>query len=511
MTAHTSEFKSSFRTFTSPVNFCPDIFVPREEVPAAVLAKEATTSGWDSVNCIKIEIVNDVLKKSKSYPEYLKISMDAETGWEIDAKFGPWQIAPGGTGAILMMKLPLTSSKMTYGVGELDIRNGYALISIKLRYIPQASVKGATATENSLTIEDLIADAQARSPDDPAVTIQKINYGSANPTEEQAALYHASFAYLLNQNLAAFQHVFAVVNLNQAAAKEEFQWLKPTYTSYAYFQGMDVAGSYFAILNQVSGHSPEGLTNQVSSSAIPSGANASILLSNRLFLERMVLPGLTRAFTNAASGDFTIPTTNDVIECNSEVDLDPVKVAATNYTPKMNYFRLQIVGDEVQIHTKVSIHISPGIDAYINSTYYYVLGLVDKPDGSQTLDFEQSSAPDITSWHEVASWVTYTELVVALIGAVIGAVVGESIKEVTKKIIVVVIITVVAGVLAAIPAMIADIAANGAAEALPPIGPMIDDAQSPVNWPESSGFELLTAELNGSLQFGGLLEQPPSS
>ena len=497
---------STFREFVPPANFRPSVFVPREEMPAAVLAKEATTYGWDTVNCINVTTVNDVLKKSKDYPSELSITMNAEEGWEISAQFDAWQISPGGSGAILLMKLPLKSAKMTYGSNDVTITNGYALISIKLRYLPQNSGKfTAVDDQNPIDIEDLIADAQSRAPDDPPVTVQKINYGSLKPSEEEKALFQASFAYLMTQNLESFTHVFAVVNINQSAATKEFQWLKPTYTSYAYFQGVDETYSYFAVLNQVDGHSPEGLTNQVSASAIPSGSNASILISNELFLDKMVLPGLTRAFTNAATGSFTIGGSGDVIEGNNDVELDPVNVAGIDYTPMMNYFRLQIVGDEVQIHSKVSIYISPGINAYVNATYFYVLGLVKKEDGSYTLDFVQSGSPLIDDWYDVASWVQWTEFTIAMIGAVIGAVVGETIEKTSSKIIVIVIISVVAGVLAAIPAMIADIAANGAAKALPPIGPMIDEAQDPVEWPDSTGFDLQSAELNGSFQVGGQL------
>ncbi|WP_082478597.1 MULTISPECIES: TULIP family P47-like protein [unclassified Rhizobium] len=504
--AESLDFNSHFRTFRPLTAYRTGSYTPREELPAAFLSREATTYGWDSVNCIKASIANDVLKKSDKYPHTLTIDMNPETGWQITANFDAWQIAPGGSGAILFMKLPLTTARMTYGSGEVSFKNGYALISIKLRYVPQEQKSATLASAAEQTIADLIADAEGRSTDDPAVTVQRIHYGDGTPSEDQRALFLASFAYLMNQNLAAFQHVFAAVNLNQKAAESAFQWLKPTYTSYAYFQGIDDSSSYFAVLNQVESHSPEGLTNQVAASAIPDTCDSSILISHRLFLERMVLPGLTQAFTKAPSNAFRMPATADVIESTQEVKLDPVKVGAINYTPIMTYFRLQVVGAEVQIVSKVKIPISPGIVAYVNSTYFYVLGLVKKDDGTYTMDFEPSEEPEITSWHEIASWVTWTEVTVALIGSVVGAVVAEAIKQTAQKIIAVVVIIVVAGVLAVVPSLIADVIADGAAAALPPIGPLIDEAQAPVNWPDSSGFDLKSAELNGALQFGGLLK-----
>lgn len=194
-----------------------------------------------------------------------------------------------------------------------------------------------------------------------------------------------------------------------------------------------------------------------------------------------------------------------MIEAKKSFALEAVRVGAIDYTPNVQNFRIQIVGDEIQINTKVSIDISPGIVAYVDATYYYVLGLVRKDDGSMTLDFIESSPPIINSWYTTEFWVTMTQLIVSIIGAVIGAVIGEMIKTVATKVIVIAIITIVAGVAAAIPSIIADVISKGTAAALPSIGALIDDATDPVDWPASSGFSLQSAELNGALQFGGNL------
>lgn len=506
MSVDVSPMETTFQTFPLPrlADVRPRVFVPRREIPKALLAAEATTYGWDTVNCVSLPVVNQVLQSSSNYPPQLTMNLNESENWTLTTDFGPWIISPGGSGAILIMKLPLTSATMTYGSNSLAFTNGYALISLKLRYVPQPPT-GVAATDAPIDIEKLIAEAEARTPDDPAVVIQRINYGSATPTEEQKALFVGSISLLLNANLASFTHIFTVVNLNQKAAQKEFVWLKPTYTSYAYFQGLDDASSYFAVLNQTQGRSPEGLTNQVAASAIPSKMNASILISPTLFMQQFVLPGLPRAFTHASASNFKLVNLDQAIVSDSRIQLDNIRVGAIDYTPYMDTFRMQLVGDEVQINTKVSINISPGIDAYISATYYYVLGLVEKPDGTMTLDFEASAPPVIDTWYTVAFWVTLTQLIIGIIGAVIRAVVAELIEKVVVKVIVVALITIVSGVAAAIPSIIADVISNGAAAALPEIGPLIDEATDPVDWPKSSGFTLKTAELNGGLQFGGLL------
>lgn len=500
--------ETAFRTLEIPRlgSFRPRVFVPRELIPHALLAAESTTYGWDTVNCLRLPLVNEVLAKS-SYPTHLRADLNPAENWTIDTNYGPWQIASGGSGAILMMELPLTSATLTIGSNRLAFTDGWVRIALKLRFVPQPppALLDAASTEGEPDIDNLVADAKGRSADDPAVVIHDVDYGSATPTDEQKALFEASIAQLLNANLNAFTHVFAAVNLNQKADEEHFAWLKPSYTSYAYFQGLDDASSYFAVLNQTGGHSPDGLTNQISASAIPDGMNSSILISTELFVQQMVFPGITRAFPNADAETFSVSKNGKVIEANKKVRLAPVRVGAIDYTPYMTYFRLQVVGDEIQMQSKVSIDISPGIVAYVDASYFYAIGLVEKPDGTMTLDFEESSPSLVTSWYDVAFWVTMTQLVVSIIGAVIGAVAGEAIKQVAVKIVVISIITVLAGVIAAIPSIIADVISKGAADSLPPIGPMVDEATDPVDWPKSSGFALKTAELNGAFQLGGIL------
>ena len=500
---------TAFRTFEIPrlESFRPRVFVPRELIPHALLAAESTTYGWDTVNCLRLPLVNEVLAQSASYPTHLRADINPAENWSIDTSFGPWQVASGGSGAILIMELPLTSATLAAGANSLAFTGGAARIALKLRFVPQPTpvAHGGVSGDGEPDIDDLVADAKGRTSDDPAVVVHGIDYGNATPSEEQKALFVASLAQLLNANLGAFTHVFAAVNLNQKADEENFAWLKPTYTSYAYFQGLDDASSYFAVLNQTNGHSPDGLTNQVSASAIPDGMNSSILISAELFVQQMVFPGITRAFPNADAESFSISRNGKVIEADKRVRLAPVRVGAIDYTPYMNYFRLQVVGDEIQMQSKVSIDISPGIVAYVDASYFYAIGLVQKPDGTMTLDFEEASPPLVTSWYDVAFWVTMTQLVASIIGAVIGAVVGEAIERVAVKIVVIAIITVLAGVIAAIPSIIADVISKGAAESLPPIGPLIDEATAPVDWPKSSGFALKTAELNGAFQLGGIL------
>jgi hypothetical protein len=492
----------------------PEIFVPRHEIPQALLAAEADTLGWDAVNAIRLPQVNEAMVDSGASPP--TFSTTIQEGWTLDGTFGPWQLTRGGSGAIVFLRAPIPTAHMTFtGAPDLDLTDARATVAIKLQYLPQPPAGPTTrptprtAGDEDGTEQFLASDVTARSEDDPAVVLQSIDYGTGKPSELQKALFQAALADWFNDNLAAFTYVFSVVNLNARAAEEDFQWLKPTYTSYAYFNGPTDDESYFGVLNLTLGGSPDGLSNQLPPSAIPPGCQGSILVSNNLFLREMILPGLTKTFANATESDFILNSLGTVIESVNTVTLDDVKIGAINYTPEMQTFRLQIVGDEIQIDTLTKVNVSPGIDAFITDTEFYKIVLVNKPDGSQTLDFAESRAPKRNHWMETATWVTVTEIIIGLVGAIAAAVAGNVIATVVRRIIAVILIIVVAGVLAAIPEIIAAVMEGKAADALPSIGNLVMEASSDVSWPGSSGFTLKTAQLNGSFQLGGDLDPVP--
>lgn len=501
-----------FRTFQVPklADVQPKHFVRRNQIHPSLLASEADTLGWDTVSAIRLPDVNRTLEKSNLYPKTFKEEMDKEYKWDAHGSFGSWKIIRGGSGAILYMKVPITQAIMNFGKETpLEIKDASVSISIKLEYLPQPpssdeplfSTKAGNGTPQYLT-----RNAEGGGEDDPAVIINTIDYGK-NPvgkTEVMKSFFHSTLSRWFNENLDQFSYVFSVVNINAMAAEGAFQWLQPTYTSYAYHNGINDEQSYFGVLNMCQNNSAEGLDNQLPPGAIPSDDNASLLISSKNFLLNMVLPGLPKAFPDASEENFMVTGNDTIIEkTGDDIKMEKVKVNGSSYTPYLQRFTYQIMGDEIQMNMKVKVNISPGIDAYIIGTYYYKIILVDKPDGTQTLDFEESRPAEEDHWSDIATWVTVTTAIATLILSIVSAVAGKVIKETMKRIIAVIVINLVAGLVAAIPSIIAKVVSGGAADALPPVGPLVADATGNIEWPEASDFHLGSVQLNGSLMMGG--------
>ncbi len=494
---------STFRTFKLPGAdaLTPQVFVRRHELPKELLAAEADTQGWDAASAVRLSQVNEALAKTGVSPAVFQASI-SDT-WTTEGNFGPWRMTRGGSGSIVFLRTPITSAAMKSPMGNMTMQNGWATIQVKLNYLPHFNDTDPDPTKGDRN--DLLTDTNNRSADDPAVVVQQINFGDKPVPEELKALFQAIMAKWYNANLNLFNYVFAVVSLNQVASAPQFQWLKPTYTSYAYYDGPrddpseDVA--YFGVLT-MNGRSPDGLANQLPASAIPPGQGAALLIGMRLVLENMILPGVQGAFPGSTPSDFTLTNGNTSIQLKNDLAMNSVRVGLIDYYPVAQEFILQIVGDEIQTRSKIHVPISPGIDAYVTTETWYRVTLVTKDDGTQTLSWVESRPAKKDHYYTKETWVVITEVIVSVIGAVAALVAGALLSGIVR-VVVIIIIGIVAGIAAATPELVARIIADGAAKALPPIEHMLSELMEPVEWPATTGFVLTQAELNGSLQLSG--------
>lgn len=493
----------TFRTFKLPQAsaLMPSFFVPRHEMPKEVLAAEADTQGWDSASAVRLSQVNRALEATGVSPPGFNLAM-TDT-WSINGTFGPWRMTRGGSGSIVFLRTPIPEATLAFSGTNTPIEGATATIAVKLKYLPQP--EGEIPDPTGGDKNNLLSDSSGRSADDPAVVVQRIDYGTKPVGDMEKALFQSAIAKWFNANLGQFNYVFAVVALNQVATAPQFQWLKPTYTGYAYYDGPSTDPSedaaYFGALT-MNGRSPDGLANQLPAGAIPAGQGAALLIGRRLFMQNMVLPGVQAGFPGSTTTDFTLTNDNSTIQLARQLNMDKVRVGAIDYQPTAQEFTLQIIGDEIQTRSKIHIPISPGIDAYVLNESYYRMELVDKKDGTQTIGWVQSRDPVSDHYYTKEAWVTITEVIVSIIGA-IAAIVAGAVLQGVLRVVVVIIILVIAGIAAATPELIAKAISDGAAAALPSLNTMLAEMLAPIEWPNTTGFELAQVELNGALQLSG--------
>jgi hypothetical protein len=486
----------------------PDLFVPRAEISPQLLAAEADTLGWDVVHALRLPQVNAALAAGERWPTTFTQDLGE---FRLSGTFGQWRLVRGGSNSILFVRAVLARATLTSpGRPDLDLTDGAVTVSVKLAYLPQppqhdpASGRRDGPSPDDGGREYLAARTSSTDPDDPPAVVQTVDPGSADPTPLQCAVLRAALAGWFQSNLHLFTHVFCTLDLDMQSPRADFQWLRPTWTGYAYANGPTDETSFFGVLTLTSGDAPSRPVHQLTPAAVPPGCTTAVLVSQGAFLRHLMIPGLTRALPGTTVEDFTLD--RGTVRATRQIALSPVDVDGTTYRPFLDRLELQVVGDEVQLRSVVSTQVSAGITAVVDETGWFRLDLIGRADGGQTLDFAPSRPPQRTDRTVKEPWVTLTEILVLTIGAIVALVAGILIPGTGAAIVAALLIGLVAGIAAATPTLIALVAGGAAASALPSISELLGACTVDIRWPDASGVVLRTVELNGSLQLGGTLK-----
>lgn len=473
----------------------------------------ADTNGWDTVFAIRISDVNHAIALQKSSPsDFSQSYTDEETGdtITINGTFGDWRLNTTGDGKNLHMSTPIATGTMTRNGTTYDMAGVSATIEVNCDYVPPP-VAGVTPTPDG-TLHALKLKTSSTDPLDQAVIVTNLSFPGARPGIVIVSIMQSVLQLWFNQNIISFEHVFSVVNLNLLADGDDgsFQWLQPTWSSYACTSGADEENSYFGVLCMVDQHDPSGLAHELCSSAIPDGQCSAYMISVPVFLEYSVWPGIPYAFKNAKQEDFKLTQNKTCIENLNDLELEGVKVGAITYTPYVTKFELIVEATEIRTEMKAKINISPGIDSYIEMITHQIIELksttVDDPDhpgqtiSKQYLDYADAPGKEteINTYTETEAWVYITEAIAGIIVAVLGIVVGELTEKVVARVIIGIIAALVVAVIAAVQVIIEKVIAEGAAEGMPPVDPLVYAATHPIQWPtQTSEFTLTNALING--------------
>ena len=495
---------SQFQTFDLPPfeEIEPDVFVPRHQLHPSVLRKEATTFGWDTIQAIRLPQVNQILRQYSPPPPF---EYQFQENGSLAGEFDTWSLVRGGSGATILLKAPMKRCTMKFPNTDMDFENGWVIVQVKLKYLPKApdGYVPDRATNTSGELAYLAVDLNSQNAGSPLVLVNQINTGSFVMTPTQKVLFRSVIQEYFNQNSQLFTYLFAAVRVNALANNRIFQWLKPTYTSYGYVNGATEETSIFGILSMTQNRSPEKLAHQVPLASIPHDNNSAFLISGSLFLEKLVLPGLSKVFLNASGSDFMLANNAALIEIKNPVKLNDIQLQDKSYTPYLVQFTFQILGNECQIYSKVRVNLTEGVKIFVESTRHFGLRLVQKADGSPTLDFLLLRQPKTRSWDDITGSLVTISRIFDLINNIKQILSGETIELFSKDIIATTIISAVAGLESADSSFIKAVADGKASEVLPSISGMISEATQGIQWGKSSKFELESVELNGALIFGG--------
>lgn len=484
----------------------PDLFPgdsdkSREEKLPVRLSDSYSTNGWDTVSVCSVADLNTAIRAQGTYPREMDYTMtDSGIEYQLEGDFEPWFIVTGGDGANVNLQISFTKATVRLGTAEYKTEQCTAVIQVHLNYFPEPE-KIAVKGEYELGI---CKEKQV------TLAISVIAFSSDLPHLAVEPIANAIFAEWLNSGdtLNRINILFATAQLSTFEA-EEFAWLVPTYSSYAYTDvDNDPAKSKFAVLCMLKERIPPQV-HQVPPIQFEEGCNYAFLLNREIFVMYQLLPSLPLAFDKATSDDFELNMEDKISITAKNIALSPVKYGALNYYPKLS--QMTITVDEYAISCEVDFQteISPGIVAktFVRTVNGVQLG--QNVDGEPIMEYVEVAEPVTRNETEVEPWVVVTEVIAELIVAVVGLCVGKVVTTVVRRVVIAVVVAVTCAVISVvIHVIIEKVISEGVQDILPSIVPMTSAATKYVRWPflgktNEVDFEVKDIRLNGTLSFQG--------
>lgn len=235
------------------------------------------TKGWDIVSFTSIVHLNSAIHDSwKEENVFFDI---VYSDYSLHGKFGIWNVADGGGGRYIRMELPVTKAVFSVeGREDMDLSGMVIAADVMLNFFESAdSEKNAGRSELKFDFKRVVSPTKqaethtfcneegtsmklqvkldyfpqpkpvadngdyelkvktdSASQEDPIVAIVSFTPTSKLPFIIKAVLQEILLNWFnLPENLARFNTLFSTVTINNIGKNEDFEWLQPTYMSYA--------------------------------------------------------------------------------------------------------------------------------------------------------------------------------------------------------------------------------------------------------------------------------------
>ncbi|HOA93466.1 MAG TPA: TULIP family P47-like protein [Aquabacterium sp.] len=234
------------------------------------------TYGWDMVIAVRTGVLN---RRFTAAGGAFSASISHANGSvAVEGSLGAWQIATGGSGALLKFAIPCARLKLTQASKSVAFSDGSFLVEAQLAFAEPASAGGARPLR-IVPGKDAVS-AQAAEFDDPAFP-------------GFAAMAVAGLQQWLDVQ-AAFPYIFGTFAGAPTGGAEPVGDLVPPAASYAYADAADGNGGVLAVLcGAEPGAGSPHLLQEVDPAAL--GGGDAVALVGEAVLARVLALGLSQA------------------------------------------------------------------------------------------------------------------------------------------------------------------------------------------------------------------------
>jgi len=388
------------------------------------------TYHWDTVYVASFDVLNAAIKKSGSFPSQFDYT-DTGTGVVIKGVWSNWALSLGGSGSLIQMQMTIASGTGT-GLNETaNLAGGSLTIQLVLE---QVLYTGQTTPDPTAKPGTGVPQAQ-RFPQANSSQVDVITTSFPNLNPQTAPdlkdILQTIFQNYFNAHLSDFQATFHVMMINEVAAKDSFQWLKPSAASYAVggpSQNKTLANTAFGVLAMTDGGSIGPLQEQsVDIGALvglADGANSAFVISPEKVTRHMLLKGAVCTIQGSKETDFSISDSGLNIVTAKDMTWGHFKLEnGSIISPRIKSgdFLMRLDGDHVHLEINNAAY-SPtaGITVYLNLEQNFGFKTIKRDDGKYIFipDVKSFGNPSIHCNVQVAEWLTITEIVIGVVGGI---------------------------------------------------------------------------------------------
>lgn len=386
-----------------------------------------STNDWDTVSAMTYEALNAAIVAEKTSPA--SFSQDGSSGligsYTVASDFSDWQLVEGGDGQNVWLNLPLSNGSAVFKqLNESYSFEGNAVVEVKMEYLPQPPTEDGNP--QNLQVKTTSSDS-----DTPVVSVETISL--INPTDPSTPIdstvveiIEGALLEWLTANLQDFNQVFAVADLNVVLASDDpsLQWLKPTYVSYAVTDKGSLSSSVFGVLAMTRSNVTPPTSHQVSPDAIPEGCNGGFLLSQELFMNEIVLPGIYLMFPGSTPNDFVVNNDNSQVTNTVPLSFQLTDDDNNVYTANVNTqnFKITLLGQQLTvIFTDLNFETGWGVYTHLNFQGVYQM---DMNAQSRQLEMYMVGTPTMYTYITLTSGRQWADIGISIVLSVAGAVVG---------------------------------------------------------------------------------------
>lgn len=251
------------------------------------------TYGYDLVYACALDEINSQLvssfsneKMSSSFTYFIPAS-ESDPSINISGKFGAWQLVLGGQNRLIRFMIPIVSGSLGVGSKSYDLTDSQVEMEFQLGWLGSGTSVNAQGSGDNTQLQFNIKLKGNKPGDstDGAVTTVKVFPNKGMDFLAQGIMHDIMpDLFLAQRNL--FNHIFAsIVPIPQGMS----DWITPKKWNYFYSEAN--GKGQLCVLSMVTERDLPSIP-AFDSSVFADGSTASLILSQELFMQHLLLPGL---------------------------------------------------------------------------------------------------------------------------------------------------------------------------------------------------------------------------